>query len=63
MKNNKTNKMQELIKLNMKATVLEAQVKKLKILLECWKSENRYSNELISKANQEILSLKAQLQQ
>jgi len=47
----------------MKATVLEAQVKKYKVLLECWKSENKYSNELLSKANQENAFFKSQLQQ
>ena len=50
-----------MIKLNLKATVLEAQVKKYKILLECWKSENQYSSQLLQKEKWEKNWLQATL--
>ena len=41
------------MKLKIKADVLEKQVEKYKVLLDCWKTEKKYSDELYQKANYE----------
>jgi hypothetical protein len=37
--------------------VLESEVEKYKALVECYKSENKYSSDLLSKTNKEKMQL------
>lgn len=66
LKTSPTNKMAELIKMNLKMRVLEEEVEKYKALVDCYKSENKYTSSLLSKTNKEKMELykeKRELQQ
>lgn len=56
----KPNKMEELIKLNLKANVLEKEIEKYKALVECYKSETKYASQLLFKTNKEKMQFFAE---